>query len=75
MTPTERRNAAQMLLDNPLFDETMSGLERAAIEQCIYATDDDTRRFAAQKVQAVRSFRQDCVAALRNTPPPKGAPA
>ena len=75
MTPTERRNAAQMLLDNPLFDETMSKLERAAIEQCIYAQDDETRRFAAQKVQAVRSFRQDCEALLRNTPPLKGAPA
>ncbi len=75
MTPTERRNAAQMLLDNPLFDETMAGLERSAIEQCIYAQDDETRRFAAQKVQAVRSFRQDCEALLRNSPPPKGAPA
>lgn len=75
MTPTERRNLAESLLANPLFDDIMSGLERAAIEQCIYATDDDTRRFCAQKVQAVRSFRQDCVAALRNTPSLKGAPA
>lgn len=75
MTPTERRNLAESLLANPLLETIMSELESTAIEQCVYATDDDSRRFAAQKVQAVRSFRQDCVDALRNTPPMKGAPA
>lgn len=75
MTPEDRKNFAQQILDNPLFGEVMDKLERTAIEQCIYAQTDEKRAFAAMNVQAIRSFRTDCDAALRSTQTRKAAPA
>ena len=75
MTPSERASLAEQLLSNPLFGEVFDALEHAAIEAMIYAKDDETRFRASLRVREVRSFRQDCEAALRNTPPKKGAVA
>jgi hypothetical protein len=75
MTPSERASLAEMILTNPLFGEVFDGLEHAAIEAMIYAKDDETRFRASLRVREIRSFRQDCEAALRNTPPKKGAVA
>lgn len=75
MTPSERASLAEQLMANPLFAETFDALEHAAIEAMIYAKDDETRFRASLRVREIRSFRQDCEAALRNTPPQKGAVA
>lgn len=75
MTPKERAALAEQILTNPLFAEVFDTLERAAIEGMVYAKDDETRHRAAMRVQEARSFRQDCEAMLRNTPPQKGAVA
>jgi hypothetical protein len=75
MTPAERASLAEQLLSNPLFAEVMDGLERNATEAMIWAADDDIRRREAFRVQAIRAFRQDCEAALRNTQAAKGAVA
>jgi len=75
MTPSERASLAEQLLSNPLFAETFDALEKAATEAMIYTTDDTERLRLAMRVQTIRSFRQDCEAALRNTPPQKGAVA
>lgn len=75
MTEQERKSLAEQILTNPLFAETFDGLERRAIEATIWAKDDETRARQAMRVQEIRSFRQDCEAALRNTQPQKGAVA
>lgn len=75
MTPSERASLAEQLLSNPLFAEIFDALEKSAIEAMIYAKDDETRFRASLRVREIRSFRQDCEAALRNTPPQKGAVA
>ena len=75
MTPSERASLAEQLLSNPLFAETFDALEKSATEAMIYAKDDETRFRASLRVREIRSFRQDCEAALRNTPPQKGAVA
>ena len=75
MTPSERASLAEQILTNPLFGEVFDGLEHAAIEAMIYAKDDETRFRSSLRVREIRSFRQDCEAALRNTPPQKGAVA
>ena len=71
MTQQERKALAEQILGNPLFSAIMADLESSAIEAMIYAKDDDTRASAAMRVQAIRSFRADCEASLRNTEPRK----
>jgi hypothetical protein len=75
MTPEARASLAEQLLSNPLFDELLNGIERAAIERMVHATDDETRAAGAMRVQAVRSLRSDCEASLRSTRERKAAPA
>ena len=75
MNPQERSSLAEQLLTNPLFADVFDGLEKRAIEAMIYASTDDDRRYGAHRVQAIRSFRQDCEAQLRNTREPRSAPA
>ena len=75
MTKTERRNLAESLLANPLFDELLSEQEASATQRCIHAKDDDERRLYAIRAQVIQTFRRDCEAALRNTPDRGGAPA
>jgi len=75
MTDRERAALAEMILTNPLFAEVFGALERDAIEATIWATDDETRFRHSVRVQEIRAFRRDCEAALRNTPPQKGAVA
>lgn len=73
MTPNERASLAEQLLGNPLFHDIFTALERNAIEAMVWAADDEARARNAMRVQEIRSFRQDCEAALRNTQPPKAA--
>lgn len=75
MTPQERKSLAEQLLGNPLFSEVFDNLERAATEAMIYSQDDAERLKMALRVREIRSFRQDCEAALRNTQPQKGGVA
>lgn len=75
MTPDDRRHLAEQLKANPLFDELIDGIEAEAIEALIRANTEDDRISAQWRVRAARSFREDCEAALRNTPARKGAPA
>ena len=71
MTPQERKALAEQILTNQLFNAVMGDLESNAIEAMIYAKDDETRARLAMRVQAIRSFRADCEASLRNTEPRK----
>jgi hypothetical protein len=75
MTPAERASLAEQLLTNPLFAATFGKLEKDATERMIYAKDDRERQDCAFRVQAIRSFRSDCEAALRSNREPKAAPA
>ena len=75
MTEQERKALAESLVANPLFHALFDGMEKNATEACVWAKDDETRRFAAMRVQAIQSLRSDCAEALRNTPDRKSAPA
>ena len=75
MTPSERASLAEQLMANPLWAVLMAEQESIAIERLIAASTEQARLECQLRVQAVRSFRQDCEAALRNTPPQKGAVA
>lgn len=77
MTPRERSSLAEQLRDNPLLVLILDELERAAINQCVHAklNDDDTRRMAAFKVQAIRAFRSDLTISMEDNRARKGAPA
>lgn len=74
MTPQERKSLAEQITTNPLFIEIMTGLETSAIERMISANDDETRRDAQLRVQAIRALRtdlDDCLTIRER----KGAPA
>ena len=77
MDADERRHLAEQLLTNPLFDVVMDELEQNAINRCINAPmiDDELRGAAAAETRAIRAFRSNCEALLRNNQPRKGAPA
>lgn len=75
MTNDERASLAEQLLSNPLWDELFNGIEKAAIEACIYANDDEQRLVATLRVKEVRSLRGDCEVHLRSTRQRKPAPA
>jgi hypothetical protein len=75
MTDQERKALAESLHANPLFHALFAELEASATQACIWATDEDTRRAAAMRVQAIQTLRQDCEEALRSKPASKGAPA
>lgn len=75
MTPTERKNLAEQLKANPLWDILMAEQEASAIERLIAAKTDIDRLECQLRVQSARSFRRDCEAALRSIREPKAAPA
>ena len=75
MTEQERKALAESLVANPLFHALFDDMEKSATEACIWAADDESRRFAAMRVQAIINLRTDCAEALRSTPDRKGAPA
>lgn len=75
MTPTERAHLAEAILTNPLFAVVMSELEASAIERMVNANTSLARLEGQLRVQAVRSFRSDCEAALRSNRERKAAPA
>lgn len=75
MTPEERKSLAEQITTNPLYEDTLSRIERDATEAMIYAPDDDARRDAAYRVQAIRSFRRDLTKSLAGTRERKAAPA
>ena len=75
MTPRERANLAEQLLSNPLWDELFVGIEKQAIEACIYADTDEQRLIGTLRVKEVRTLRSDCEASLRSARERKAAPA
>lgn len=77
MRPDERKALAQQIVSNPLTDIILDAIERDAIERGVFApmTDDEARAAAMAEVRAIRAFRQNLAAALRDTPTRKGAPA
>lgn len=75
MNADQRKSLVQQLLVNPMFEEIMGTIETREIETCIFAQTDHDRAFAANKVQAIRSFRSDCQSYLDSTPKRRGAPA
>ena len=75
MTDADRQSLAEQLLGNPLFHALFDELETGATAACIWAQDDDTRRIAALRVQAIQTLRTDCEASLRSTQARKSAPA
>jgi len=77
VTDEDRRALAEQILNNALMAEIMGKLEKEAVDRCVYApmADHEARQAAAAEVRAIRSFRQNCEAALRNNPPRKAAPA
>lgn len=52
---------AKYLLEHPLLNELLDGLERDAFEEGASAkpSDDEKRRTAMQKVNAIRTLRQE----------------
>ena len=75
MTPKERQSLAEQLMGNPLWAVLMEQMEARAIERLLAANTDLSRLECQLRVHAVRTFRQDCEAFLRNTQPQKGAVA
>ena len=77
MTPEDRKYHAQELLKNPVFIELCERLESDAVNRVVAAKYDDheARVTAAADIRAIRTFRQNCEAALRNNPAQKAVPA
>jgi hypothetical protein len=64
MTPEERKNAAEALKANPLFDATLALIETRYTETMIAAQSDVTRMEAQACIRAARAFRADILNAL-----------
>jgi len=54
-----KMGAAEKLLNDPLLNEILDGLERDAFELCVNAkpSDDEQRRTTTQEIRAIRSLR------------------
>ena len=59
MTPDERKNLAEQITTNPLFNEILDQLEQSAIDRLIAAPDDQTRLTAQLRVQETRALRSE----------------
>lgn len=77
MDREERQHYAREILSNPLFAELCESLEKDAVNRCVAAnySDHEARVTAAADIRAIRTFRQNCEAILRNNPVMKAAPA
>ena len=77
MTPEQREIYARDMLANPLFVLLSEKMEQDAINRAVNAslTDSWAQQTALAEVRAVRTFRRNCEAMLRNTQEPKAAPA
>lgn len=60
MTPEQRASWAQQLLNNPLFEETLSEMEKSTIAEIAYApaADHDTRQALAAELRVIWKFRE-----------------
>ena len=74
MTPKERKSLAEQILANPLYEDIMAKIEKAATEALIFATTEQDRVEAQWRVRSARAFRADCEAAARSNQSRKGAP-
>lgn len=75
LTDAERGHAAMLFADD-LFNKLMDNIERNAIEQMVYATDDEKRARMAVSVQAIRDLRAQLKAITNGQAKPrKPAPA
>ena len=77
MDKEERQYLAREILNNPLFTELCERIEKDAVDRCVAANyaDHEARLTAAADIRAIRTFRQNCEAILRNNPVMKAAPA
>lgn len=57
MNQTDRAQAAQRLLDDPLANELLDEIEKLAIEGMLAASDDGKRREARDTVNTIRALR------------------
>jgi hypothetical protein len=76
MNAKDRASLAEQILTNPLLEVVLNELERDATERGIYAqmNDHETRQSAMAEVRAIRAFRSNLSASLRDNRPTKGAP-
>jgi hypothetical protein len=77
MDKEERQHHAREILNNPLFNMILEKLEQDALAMALSAslTDHSAHQAQIAYIRALRSFRSDCEALLRNTPATKAAPA
>lgn len=77
LTPEQREIYARDMLANPLFILLVEKMEQDAINRAVNAalTDNLAHQAALAEIRAVRTFRRNCEAMLRNTQEPKTAPA
>jgi hypothetical protein len=66
MTPRERTSLAEQLKSNPLLNIVLDELEKAAMEQAIYAPYDnhEKRQAYLAEVRAIRAFRSNLTTKL-----------
>jgi hypothetical protein len=76
MNAKDRASLAEQIISNPLLEVVLNELEHDAIERGIYAqpNDHETRQSAMAEARAVRAFRSNLAASLRDNRPTKGAP-
>ena len=78
MNDTDRAQAAQRLLDDPLATELLDAIESDAIEAMLQAPDDNTRRECRDAVNTIRKLRgalQNIVTAHNEAKRPRPAVA
>jgi hypothetical protein len=76
MNAKDRASLAEQIISNPLLEVVLNELEHDAIERGIYAqpNDHETRASAMAETRAIRAFRSNLAASLRDNRPTKGAP-
>lgn len=76
---TAPNGRAEALASDPLLNELLDDMERAAFERCVNAkpSDDETRRTATTEVRAIQSLRQQLQSLSRGktTPAARGSVA
>ncbi len=78
MTDDDRQRAAKTILEIPFFNDLMDGLEKTAVDGCVFAKYDDhqARQAYAAEARAIRNLRGELEAiANGQSKPRRQAPA
>jgi len=75
MDDTQKQGEAHYLLQHPLLNEILDGIERQAVETAVFArpSDDETRRTTMETVRVVRSLREQLAEIAEPTKPTRKA--